>query len=242
MTCAPQIDSEGIGLPSRERTGLKILGRLFLSLICATPILWASRAIAEPEPSSAVQTPTEAMRTTTGQALKLLRDRELKKPERMDELVTRLKKIADARFDYGEMAKRSLGIQWNRLGEKEQQEFVDLFTEFLTATYVEKIHTYSGEEVTFLNERLEGNYAEVKTVMIGKKTDTPMDYRLMKKGGDWKAYDVVVDGISLVQNYRTQFTAILRSSSYDQLVLTLRNKIAQHNVKTSISEASTSSR
>jgi len=241
MTCAPQIDSEGIGLPSRERTGLTILGRLFLSLICATPILWASRAIAEPEPSSAVQTPTEAMRTTTGQALKLLRDRELKKPERMDELVTRLKKIADARFDYGEMAKRSLGIQLNRLGEKEQQEFVDLFTEFLTATYVEKIHTYSGEEVTFLNERLEGNYAEVKTVMIGKKTDTPMDYRLMMKGGDWKAYDVVVDGISLVQNYRTQFTAILRSSSYDQLVVTLRNKIAQHNVKTSISEASTSS-
>lgn len=181
------------------------------------------------------------MRTTVSQALGVMRDQELKKPERMDELVTRLKKIADARFDYGEMAKRSLGGQWIKLREKEQQEFVDLFTEFLTATYVEKIHSYSGEEVTFLNERVEGHYAEVKTIMVGKKTDTPMDYRLVKKGDDWKAYDVVVDGISLVRNYREQFAAILRVSSYERLVLTLREKIAQYNVKSKMSEMSASS-
>ncbi len=169
------------------------------------------------------------MRTTVSQALGVLQDQELKKPERTDERVTRLKKIADPRFDCGEIAKQSLGGQWNKLGERERQEFVDLFTELLTGTYAEKIHSYSGEEVKFLNERLEGDHAEVKTTMVGKKTETPLDYRLMDKEGDWKAYDAVVDGISLVRNYRGQFRAILRSSSYEHLVQTLRDKIAQHN-------------
>jgi phospholipid transport system substrate-binding protein len=78
--------------------------------------------------------------------------------------------------------------------------------------------------------------------MVGKKTETPLDYRLMKKNDDWKAYDVVVDGISLVSNYRGQFTAILRSSSYEHLVEILRDKIAQYNVKTKISDMSPASR
>ena len=182
------------------------------------------------------------MRTTVSQALGVLQDPELKKPERANERVTKLRKIADERFDYGEMAKRSLGGQWDKLAERERQEFVDLFTEFLTATYVEKIHSYSGEEVTFLGERLEGNYAEVRSIMVGKKTETPLDYRLMMKGGDWKAYDVLVDGISLVQNYRGQFAAILRSSSYAHLVQALRDKNAQFNAKTRSSGTDTSSR
>jgi phospholipid transport system substrate-binding protein len=181
------------------------------------------------------------MRSTVSQALGVLQDEDLKKPERTNERVTRLKKIADLRFDYGEMAKRSLGSQWDKLVERERQEFVDLFTEFLTATYVEKIHSYSGEEVKFLNERVEGNHAEVKSIMVGKKTETPLDYRLMMKGGEWKAYDVLVDGISLVRNYREQFTAILRSSSYEHLVQMLRDKVAQFNVKTKSSETRTSS-
>lgn len=194
----------------------------------------------ESQPSTAEGTPTEAVRTTVSQALGVLQDQELKKPERTDERVTRLKQIADSRFDYGEMARRSLGAQWDQLGERERQEFVDLFTELLTATYADKIHSYSGEEVKFLNERLEGDHAEVKSMLVGKKTETSLDYRLMKKDGDWKVYDVVIDGISLVRNYRGQFTAILRSSSYEHLVQTLREKIVQYNVKTKLSEASTS--
>jgi phospholipid transport system substrate-binding protein len=221
--------------------GLNTFGPLALWLLCTTPLLLGATGIRVSQPSSAYRTPSEAMRTTVSQALAVLQDQELKKPARTDERVVRLKKIADSCFDYGEMAKRSLGSQWNKLGEKDQQEFVELFTEFLTATYVEKIHAYSGEEVKFLNERLEGNYAEVKSIMVGKKTEVPLDYRLMKKDGDWKAYDVVVDGISLVQNYRGQFTKILRSSSYEHLVQILRDKIVQYNVKTKSADASTSS-
>jgi phospholipid transport system substrate-binding protein len=241
MSSTHQSSSGDVGFPLREMRGLMTLGPLSFWLMCATSILLGTTSIPESKPSPAKGTPTEAMRTTVSQALGVLQDKELKKPERADERVTRLKKIADSIFDYGEMAKRSLGGQWDKLGEREQQEFVGLFTEFLTATYVEKIRSYSGEEVKFLNERLEGDHAEVKSIMVGKKTETPLDYRLMMKGGDWKAYDVVVDGISLVRNYREQFAAILRSSSYEHLVQMLRDRVTQFNVKTKSSETSTSS-
>ena len=238
MNRTHRIGSGHIGFPLRELRGLKTLGPLSFWLMCATSILLGTSCIPASQPLPAKGSPTEAMRTTVSQALGVLQDQELKKPERTEERVTRLKQIADVRFDYGEMAKRSLGGQWDKLDERERQEFVDLFTEFLTATYVEKMHAYSDEEVTFLNERLEGNYAEVKSIMVGKKTEIPMDYRLIMKGDDWKTYDVLIDRISLVQNYRGQFTAILRASSYEQLVQVLREKIAQYNVKTKSSEAS----
>jgi len=220
-----------------KRALILLLGIVLLSFSAG---LGATSA-PESKPLPAKGTPTDAMRTTVSQALGVLQDEDLKKSERTIERVARLKEIADLRFDYAEMAKRSLGGQWGRLGEGERQEFVDLFTEFLTATYVDRIHTYSGEEVRFLNERLDGDYAEVKSIMVGRKTEIPLDYRLMMKNGEWKAYDVVVDGTSMVQNYRQQFAAILRSSSYEQLVQMLREKVAQFNVKTKSSEARPSS-
>src|SRR5215831_1748387 len=227
-------------VPLDERRDLKTPGALPFWLLCSTLILLGATSIPESQPQLVKNTPTQAMKATVTQAMGVLQDEQLKKPERVNERVNRLKEIADFRFDYGEMAKRSLGAQWGKLGDSERQEFVILFTEFLTATYVEKIHAYSGEEVRFLNERLEGNYAEVKSIMVGKKTETPMDYRLMMKGGDWKAYDVLIDGISLVQNYRGKFAAILRSSSYEHFVQVLREKVAQYNLKTKSSETSTS--
>ena len=240
MSSMNRIDSRDDGFSLRELRGLRSLGSFTLWLTCASLMLLGTSCAPAPKPSPLQGMPTEAMRTTISQALRVLQDPELKKPERANERVIQLRKIADARFDYGEMAKRSLGGQWDKLAERERQEFVALFTEFLTATYVEKIHSYSGEEVTFLNERIEGNHAEVKSIMVGKKTETPMDYRLMMKGGDWKVYDVLIDGISLVQNYRGQFTAIIRSSSYEHLVQALREKVAQFNLKTKTSETSTS--
>ena len=224
------------------RVELKTRGALSIWLLCSTFILLGATSIPDSQLQLVKNTPTQAMKATVSQALGVLQDEELKKPERVSERVSRLKEIADLRFDYGEMAKRSLGAQWGRLGDRDRQEFVELFTEFLTAMYVERIHIYSGEEVRFLDERLEGDHAEVKTIMVGKKTDTPLDYRLMMKDGDWKAYDVVVDGTSLVRNYREQFASIMRSSSLEHLVQMLRDKVAQVNVKTKSTETSTSVR
>jgi phospholipid transport system substrate-binding protein len=242
MSFTNGIGSGSVGFSLRESRGITTWGTRTLSLMCAVLILLGATNIPESKQSPAKNTPTEAMRITISQALGILQDQELQKPARTNERVTRLKTIADSRFDYGEMARRSLGGQWDKLEERARQEFVDLFTELLTTTYVEKIHAYSGEEVTFLGERLEGNHAEVKSMMVGKKSEIPLDYRLMMKGDDWKAYDVVVDGISLVRNYREQFAAILRSSSYEHLVNILREKNAQYNVKAKTSETSTSSR
>jgi phospholipid transport system substrate-binding protein len=214
-----------------------------LWFMCATSIVLGTTSMrVESAQSPTPYSPTEAMKSTVHQALEVLRDPELKKPDRAEERVTRLKRIADSRFDYEEMAKRSLGSEWSKLQERKQQEFVDLFTEFLTSTYMDKIHDYGGEDVKFLNERIEKDYAEVKSLMVGKKTEIPLDYRLLRKGGEWKAYDVVVDGISLVRNYREQFTAILRSSSYDNLARMLREKNAQYAMKIKNGEPRTSSR
>ena len=232
MSIASRRGSQCVGFPLRRLRQFKTFGAYALWFICTTPIfLGTTNVRVESAESPAPQSPTEAMKSTVRHALEVLRDPELKKPERGDERVTRLKKIADSRFDYGEMAKRSLGAQWSKLEERKQHEFVDLFTEFLTSTYMDKIQDYGGEDVKFLNERIENQYAEVKSLMVGKKTEIPLDYRLLLKDGEWKAYDVVVDGISLVRNYREQFTTILRSSSYDKLARMLREKNTQYAAK-----------
>lgn len=191
-------------------------------------ILLSLVAIVVMGPARAAETPTDAVRTTVNEAISVLQDQGLKNPDRAAERINRLKSIADSRFDYGEMAKRALGAQWNKMSESEQKEFVDLFTKLLTAAYADKIGLYSGEQVKYLEERLEGDdYAEVRSKMIGKTT-IPLDYRLLKKDGEWRAYDVVIDGVSLVKNYRGQFTSMMRSSSYDHLVQTLREKVEKY--------------
>jgi len=230
MSTTHRVASVNVGIPWRR--GLKTFVHLSLWLLCTIMILFGTICTPKTQASPATGSPMEAMRTTVRQALGVLQDQELKRPERTEERATRLKNIADSRFDYQEMAKRTLGGQWNQLGEREHEEFVGLFTELLTATYMEKIHDYAGEEVKFLNERLEGNYAEVRSLMVGKKTEIPLDYRLLLKDGEWKVYDVVVDGISLVRNYREQFTGILRSSSYEDLAHRLREKNIQYAAKT----------
>ena len=112
----------------------------------------------------------------------------------------------------------------NQLSDKDKQEFVDLFRTLLTNTYADRVETYSGEGVQYLNERTEKEYAEVRTKVLSGKTEIPMDYRLLNKSNDWHVYDVVVDGVSLVNNYRGQFTKILHTSSYPELVDQLRKK------------------
>jgi len=243
MSSASHKGSVSDGLPLRRLRQFKSFGAYAIWVMCSASIILGMTSMrVESAQSPVPQSPMESMKSTVHHALEVLRDPELKKPDRADERVTRLKKIADSRFDYGEMAKRSLGSQWSKLEERQQQEFVDLFTEFLTSTYMDKIHDYGGEDVKFLNERIEDQYAEVKSLMVGKKTEIPLDYRLLLKDGEWKAYDVVVDGISLVRNYREQFTTILRSSSYDKLARMLREKNTQYTAKIKNGEPRTSSR
>jgi phospholipid transport system substrate-binding protein len=168
--------------------------------------------------------PTEAMKTTIDEVLRIVRDQDLKHKDKAGERRHLLEKVVEARFDYAEMSRRALGAPWNQLTDQQKGEFVDLFRTLLTNSYADKIETYSGEGVQYLNERTEKEYAEVRTKVLSGKTEIPLDYRLIHKAEDWRVYDVVVDNISLVNNYRGQFTKILRASSYSDLVDQLRKK------------------
>lgn len=167
---------------------------------------------------------TEAMRATIGEVLRILADKDLKQPSKANERRQLLEKAVGERFDYQEMSRRSMGAPWANLPEKDKQEFVSLFQTLLVNTYADKIESYSGEGVQYVNERNEKEYAEVRTKVLTGKTEIPLDYRLLYKGSDWRVYDVVVDGVSLVNNYRGQFSKILRSGSYADLVEQLRKK------------------
>jgi phospholipid transport system substrate-binding protein len=187
---------------------------MLVLVVCSGPV---------PSPASA-GAPTDSMKSTIDEVLRIVREKEFKQPEKSEERRQLLEKVVSARFDYTEMSKRALGAPWNQLTDQQKQEFVDLFRTLLTNSYADKIETYSGEGVQYLNERMEKEYAEVRTKVLTGKTEIPLDYRLMNKAEDWRVYDVVVDGVSLVNNYRGQFTKILRASSYSDLVDQLRKK------------------
>ncbi|MDH4154704.1 MAG: ABC transporter substrate-binding protein [Nitrospira sp.] len=178
------------------------------------------------------ESPTEAVRGTITQVIRILQDPALKEPAKLIPRRRMLEEVIGSRFDYAEMSKRALAADWTPLIEVQRVEFVELFKRFLSDRYTEKIEGYSGEQVAYLLERIEGTYAEVRTELRSDKTTIPMDYRLFAKDGRWHAYDIIVDGVSLVKNYRSQFQKIIRESSYQELVKKLRERTLAEEKKT----------
>ena len=168
--------------------------------------------------------PTEVVRSTLTEVFRILEDEKLKDPAKLIPRRHMLEGVIASHFDYTEMSKRALATHWVPLTTGERAEFVELFKSFLSDRYAEKIEGYSGQQVFYLSERTEGNYAEVRTELRSSKVEIPMDYRLHVKDGTWHAYDLVVDGVSLVKNYRSQFEKIIRTSSYQELVRRLRER------------------
>jgi phospholipid transport system substrate-binding protein len=125
---------------------------------------------------------------------------------------------------YEEMAKRALGVPWMELTDSERQEFVSLFVQLLRDTFASRIDAYTGEQVFYLSEQLEDQFAEVKTKLADQKTDTLLDFRLANRLGNWLVYDVVIDGVSVTGNYHAQFTSIIRDLSYGGLVNRMKEK------------------
>ncbi|HSC55958.1 MAG TPA: ABC transporter substrate-binding protein [Nitrospira sp.] len=175
------------------------------------------------EPATAGEA-TDAMKGTIDEVLRILADQSLKQPAKANERRQLLERVVGERFDYEEMSRRSLGTAWANVSEKDKHEFVSLFQTLLVNTYADKIESYTGDGVQYINERTEKEYAEVRTKVLTGKTEIPLDYRLLHKGSAWRVYDVVVDGVSLVNNYRGQFSKILRNGSYADLIDQLRKK------------------
>lgn len=176
----------------------------------------------------------EAVRETLTQVLRILDDVSLKNPAKQAQRRHMLEEIAAGRFDYAEMSKRVLGSYWKPLTETQRKEFVEVYKGFLSDRYAGKIEDYSGrkQDVGYLAERIEGSYAEVRTELRSDKTTLPMDYRLILKDGRWSAYDIIIDGVSLVSNYRSQFQKIIRESSYEKLVNKLRERTVAEETTT----------
>jgi phospholipid transport system substrate-binding protein len=171
--------------------------------------------------------PVQDLRSRVDRAVQVLADPALKGDARMAERRARIKKIADEIFDYGEMSKRALGVHWQPLGPGERERFVRLFSDLLDRAYFEKIDSYSGERVQYLNARLEGDQATVPTRVVTERgSEIPVDYRMSRAGGRWQVYDVIIEGVSLVSNYRSQFDRIVRTGSVAELLTRMEAQVA----------------
>jgi phospholipid transport system substrate-binding protein len=169
--------------------------------------------------------PTEQIKTTIDDVISILNDKELKKPERQAERRAKIRAAIKKRFDFAEMAKRSLGIHWEKRTPDEQKEFASLFSDLLEDTYIGKIERYENEKVSYVGERQEGSYAKVETKIASPTgAEIPVEYMIFQRGGKWEVYDVIIEGVSLVLNYRSQFNKIIISSSYEDLVKRLKKK------------------
>jgi len=180
------------------------------------------------EPVCAVAgVPGDQVRQTADKLLAILKDPQLKGGNKKSERRDKLKEVLYQRFDFTEMAKRSLGSEWRRRSPEEQKEFVKLFTDLLERAYLDKIESYNGEDIQYLKEREEDNdYAQVDTKLVDNKgQEFAINYRLYNMKGNWKVYDVVIENVSIVNNYRAQFTRVLASSSYEELINRMKGKL-----------------
>jgi phospholipid transport system substrate-binding protein len=169
--------------------------------------------------------PTEQIRATVDRVLAILRDPNLKSDAKKKERRDRLRQIIYSRFDFAAMAKHSLGSHWRRRSLEEQQEFVELFTRLLEDSYLDKIESYNGEKFKYTRESQDKNYAEVDTKLVTKKGEEfSINYRLHSTNGEWKVYDVIIENISLVNNYRSQFNRILANSSFEELIRRMKER------------------
>lgn len=180
-----------------------------------------------PHPAAAATPdPTEQFRPFLDKVTETLADPGLKllpKPEQSRRIID----VVRERFDFREMSRRVIGQQWRNLSEQEQNNFEALFTQLLQYAYVGKIDDYSGQQVQFTQQRIRGDRAEVQTLLVDRNRSIPVSYIMLLRDDQWMAYDVIVEGVSLIRNYMEQFSEILRRDGYPGLVKQIEEKITQ---------------
>ncbi len=172
--------------------------------------------------------PTEQIKKTTDKIISTITDPTLKDAGKSEERRKLIRAAADERFDWEEMARRSLARHWAERTDAEKREFTSLFSDLLERTYMDKVEGYSGEKVLYEGETVDGDYAVVGVkILTAKDTEISVEYRVRRKENGWFIYDVSIEGVSLVNNYRTQFNSIILRSSYRELVKKLAAKVAK---------------
>jgi phospholipid transport system substrate-binding protein len=189
------------------RSGMR--NRIVIAVVVAATVVIARLA--------AAGEPTDALKTRVDRVLRLLEEPGDRRAE--------MRKIADELFDFEEMSRRALGPHWNARTPQEQREFTMLFADLLERTYVGRVESGRGGKVVYTGESLTGDEATVRTrIVTSQRTEVPVDYRMHRRDGRWQVYDVNIEGISLINNYRSQFNSVIQASSYAALVERLRSK------------------
>ncbi len=175
--------------------------------------------------------PTQQLRGSIDKVLKLVGDSAGRRESPRERRVA-LRKIADEIFDWEETAKRSLGMHWRQRTPAERDEFVRLFADLLERSYMTKIELYDGEKIGYTGDTIDGDQAIVRTKLVNRQGgEMVVNYKMLRRDDRWKVYEVEIEGVSLVANYRTQFNSLLRRSSYPELVRVLRAKTAEPEVE-----------
>jgi phospholipid transport system substrate-binding protein len=173
--------------------------------------------------------PMDTVQANVNKVLDVLRDPKLKPVSAKAIKKEKLRPIYERMFDDVELSRRTLARNWNSLNSAQRQEFVRLFREVLEKAYIDKILSYTNEKIVFDREStLAENQVEVQTRVVTASKEIPIAYRMILKNGVWKVYDVVIENVSLILNYRTQFNEILAKNSPEQLLVTLRQKVKEH--------------
>jgi len=170
--------------------------------------------------------PMDTVQKSVNKVLDVLRDPKLKADSAKEVKKQKLRIIYKSMFDEIEFSKRTLARNWDKLNAVQQKEFVDLFEQILEKSYIDKILSYTNEKIEFYKENMNSDtLAEIQTKVVTASKEIPIFYKVIKKDNSWKVYDVVVENVSLVLNYRTQFNDILSKNTPEQLLDILRKKV-----------------
>jgi phospholipid transport system substrate-binding protein len=168
---------------------------------------------------------TESVKQTIDSVVGIVSREDLKNNEKKAERRALIREIVSKKFSYYEMSRRALSKHWKERTAEEKKEFIDLFGKLLENSYANKIENYTGEKIIYVDEKKKGNVALVKTILQKNNDEVPVNYKLVKLDNDWKIYDFIVEGVSMIKNYRAQFKKIIHKSSYEELVSKLKKKL-----------------
>lgn len=176
---------------------------------------------------AAAASPTATVKEAIGEVLSILKNKQLDRERRWEEIG----KIIDARFDFRSMSQSVLATNWRAASVAEKKQFVDFFSQYLEDTYRNKIEAYTNQSVEYVSEQVRKDRAIVDTVIVTDSNRIPVTYRLKNNDGQWFAYDVIIEGVSLVNNYRNTFNAIIKAEGMDGLLDDLEYRIASYKEK-----------
>jgi len=191
-----------------------MLKRVLLTLITGFALAFTAMTFAG-------NSPIDVVRTSVDAVLAILDNEQLNYEDKR----TQISVIVKERFDFRAMSQRTLATNWNKTTDEEKEKFVDLFSQLIENSYVGKIDSYTNERVDYPGEKVSGRKAVVETLIITSSADIPVDYRLYQKGDQWLVYDVIIEGVSLISNYRSSYQEIMKKEGFDGLLAKMRAKI-----------------